>query len=40
MDTYKDAVELDDLWRGGEAPWRMWGDEVEAGAGEAPGALR
>jgi glucose-1-phosphate cytidylyltransferase len=24
MDTYKDAVELDDLWRGGEAPWRAW----------------
>ncbi|MBS1895019.1 MAG: NTP transferase domain-containing protein [Actinobacteria bacterium] len=21
MDTYKDAVTLDDLWRGGEAPW-------------------
>jgi hypothetical protein len=24
MDTYKDAVELDDLWRGGDAPWRVW----------------
>jgi glucose-1-phosphate cytidylyltransferase len=24
MDTYKDAVELDDLWRGGEAPWKVW----------------
>jgi glucose-1-phosphate cytidylyltransferase len=24
MDTYKDAVVLDDLWRGGEAPWRTW----------------
>jgi glucose-1-phosphate cytidylyltransferase len=22
MDTYKDAVELDDLWTRGEAPWR------------------
>ncbi len=21
MDTYKDAVELNDLWAGGEAPW-------------------
>ena len=21
MDTYKDAVLLDDLWRSGEAPW-------------------
>jgi glucose-1-phosphate cytidylyltransferase len=24
MDTYKDAVVLDDLWRGGGAPWRVW----------------
>jgi glucose-1-phosphate cytidylyltransferase len=24
MDTYKDAVELNDLWAGGEAPWRAW----------------
>ena len=24
MDTYKDAVQLDDLWRGGEAPWKVW----------------
>lgn len=24
MDTYKDAVILDDLWRSGEAPWRVW----------------
>jgi glucose-1-phosphate cytidylyltransferase len=24
MDTYKDAVELNDLWAGGEAPWRIW----------------
>jgi glucose-1-phosphate cytidylyltransferase len=23
MDTYKDAVELNDLWAGGEAPWAM-----------------
>jgi glucose-1-phosphate cytidylyltransferase len=29
MDTYKDAVALNDLWAAGEAPWRMWGrDEV------------
>jgi len=21
MDTYKDAVVLDDLWRAGDAPW-------------------
>jgi glucose-1-phosphate cytidylyltransferase len=24
MDTYKDAVLLEDLWRSGEAPWRIW----------------
>lgn len=24
MDTYKDAVVLDDLWNSGEAPWRVW----------------
>jgi glucose-1-phosphate cytidylyltransferase len=24
MDTYKDAVVLNDLWAGGEAPWRIW----------------
>jgi glucose-1-phosphate cytidylyltransferase len=31
MDTYKDAVELNDLWASGEAPWRIWdAAEVEA----------
>jgi len=24
MDTYKDAVVLDDLWRAGNAPWPTW----------------
>jgi glucose-1-phosphate cytidylyltransferase len=24
MDTYKDAVVLNDLWAGGEAPWQVW----------------
>jgi glucose-1-phosphate cytidylyltransferase len=24
MDTYKDAVQLDDLWTSGEAPWKLW----------------
>jgi len=24
MDTYKDAVALNDLWAGGEAPWQVW----------------
>ncbi|QEC48887.1 nucleotidyl transferase [Baekduia soli] len=24
LDTYKDAVELDDLWTSGAAPWKTW----------------
>jgi glucose-1-phosphate cytidylyltransferase len=24
MDTYKDAVLLDDLWKQGSAPWKVW----------------
>ena len=24
MDTYKDMVELNDLWASGAAPWRVW----------------
>ncbi len=24
MDTYKDAVLLNDLWQAGEAPWKVW----------------
>jgi glucose-1-phosphate cytidylyltransferase len=24
MDTYKDAVQLNDLWASGAAPWRIW----------------
>ena len=24
MDTYKDAVLLNDLWDGGSPPWRVW----------------
>jgi glucose-1-phosphate cytidylyltransferase len=24
MDTYKDAVLLNDLWAGGQAPWKVW----------------
>jgi len=24
MDTYKDAVQLEDLWTGGQAPWKLW----------------
>jgi hypothetical protein len=30
MDTYKDAVVLNDLWAGGEAPWRIWDAAAEA----------
>jgi glucose-1-phosphate cytidylyltransferase len=31
MDTYKDAVVLNDLWAAGHAPWRIWdAAEVEA----------
>jgi hypothetical protein len=26
MDTYKDAVVLNDLWLSGKAPWRLWED--------------
>jgi glucose-1-phosphate cytidylyltransferase len=29
MDTYKDAIVLNDLWTGGKAPWRVW-DAVAA----------
>jgi len=32
MDTYKDAVVLNDLWASGEAPWRVW-DAAEAELG-------
>jgi glucose-1-phosphate cytidylyltransferase len=28
MDTYKDAVVLNDLWDRGQAPWRLWGAAV------------
>jgi hypothetical protein len=27
MDTYKDAVTLNDLWAGGSAPWTVWDRE-------------
>ena len=27
MDTYKDAVQLNDLWAGGTAPWAVWDRE-------------
>jgi glucose-1-phosphate cytidylyltransferase len=31
MDTYKDAVLLNDLWASGEPPWRVWSPEPAAG---------
>jgi glucose-1-phosphate cytidylyltransferase len=33
MDTYKDAVVLNDLWSSGDPPWRVW----EADVVESPG---
>ena len=24
MDTYKDAIALNDLWADGHAPWKLW----------------
>jgi glucose-1-phosphate cytidylyltransferase len=27
MDTYKDAVLLNDLWASGDPPWRVWSEE-------------
>jgi glucose-1-phosphate cytidylyltransferase len=32
MDTYKDAVALNDLWESGRPPWRVW-DREAAGTG-------
>jgi hypothetical protein len=32
MDTYKDAVTLNDLWREGAAPWAVWERDL-AGTG-------
>jgi glucose-1-phosphate cytidylyltransferase len=32
MDTYKDAVTLNDLWASGDAPWRIW----DAAGAQAP----
>jgi hypothetical protein len=27
MDSYKDAVMLNDLWETGDPPWRVWSEE-------------
>ena len=37
MDTYKDAIALNDLWASGEAPWRLW-DGDGAALGTVAGA--
>ena len=34
MDTYKDAVALNDMWASGEAPWRLW--EADGQAARSP----
>jgi glucose-1-phosphate cytidylyltransferase len=43
MDTYKDAVALNDLWASGHAPWEAWGGEGDgrgAPVPRSPAALR
>jgi hypothetical protein len=45
MDTYKDAVALNDMWASGAAPWRLSGDgpgraSDAGGAGEGSAATR
>jgi glucose-1-phosphate cytidylyltransferase len=37
MDTYKDAIVLNDLWATGSPPWRVW-DEAGAAAASGGGA--
>src|SRR5436309_1271815 len=39
MDTYKDAIVLNDLWESGEAPWRLWreGSASAVGSRTNPG---
>ncbi len=36
MDTYKDAVVLNDLWASGEAPWATYGESPVNVTGKAP----
>ena len=35
MDTYKDAVALNDLWASDEVPWRLWSQSPVATSGRA-----
>jgi glucose-1-phosphate cytidylyltransferase len=37
MDTYKDAVVLNDLWESGEAPWCLWREASATPAGSKAG---
>jgi glucose-1-phosphate cytidylyltransferase len=37
MDTYKDAVTLNDLWADGSAPWAVWERNTTTGPGETNG---
>jgi glucose-1-phosphate cytidylyltransferase len=36
MDTYRDAIVLNDLWSAGEAPWRVWDPSPEPGGAATP----
>jgi glucose-1-phosphate cytidylyltransferase len=38
MDTYKDAVLLNDLWASGEAPWKVW--DIDGPDGRRPSQER
>ncbi|UJA20209.1 NTP transferase domain-containing protein [Thermoleophilia bacterium SCSIO 60948] len=38
MDTYKDAVVLGDLWRGGTAPWAVWERHAAAASSRSASA--
>ncbi len=40
MDTYKDAVVLNDLWASGEVPWAVWATEEVAPKAAATAAAR
>jgi len=31
MDTYKDWISLEELWKSGRAPWKVWSDDDSAG---------
>ncbi len=39
MDTYKDAVQLNDMWASGQAPWRLWEGDDGAHGEQVLGAV-